>query len=203
MKLLKPNFNNLKMLGDLSFVIIREIIKRIDDYRSIDNLINLNYRFKNLIINDNICQEYYLKIRYYKLKIKSDNIKEIINVLNSKRYSRFFQSEINENQQNAIFARPSDDAFIIYYQYNYAPFIINTLEIRHIIRKIFDEKLENMEEILNRENFFLLEYRISKKFIEKIIPTRYSLWVRTLHDDKIKFNVLYKRYNNFLSEFFS
>ena len=87
------------MLGDLPFVIIKEIIKRINDYNSINNLINLNKRFKSLIINDNICQECYLKIRYPKLDVNSHDLKELINALNSRFYCSKFDSEFEKEHQ--------------------------------------------------------------------------------------------------------
>ena len=176
------------MLGEISFVIIREIIKRIIEYQLIDNLILINYRFKSLIINDQVCQEHYLLIRYPKLKINCDNLKEKINILNSKRYSRFFESGIKDRKY-IIFARPSDNAFIIYFRYMHIPFAINRLEIRHIIRKIFDEKLlEDIENILIQENFFLSENRISKKILEKIEFHLFRSYILKEHDGKIILN---------------
>ena len=187
------------MLGEISFVIIREIIKRIVEYKSIDNLINLNKRFKNLIINDKVCQKQYLYIRYPELKINCDNLKEKINVLNSKRYSYFFESGINEKQRTAVFARPSDGVFIIYHKSFFNPFIINKLEIGYIIKKILNKKLENMENVLIKENFFLFKHEISKK----ILLTIFSLGCETGISKECNnslFNILNKRFENFLSE---
>lgn len=69
------------------------------------------------------------------------------------------------------------------------PFAINRLEIRHIIRKIFDEKLlEDIENILIQENFFLSENRISKKILEKIEFHLFRSYILKEHDGKIILN---------------
>ena len=158
------------MLGELPFVIIREIIKRIIEYESIDNLIKLNKRFKNLIINDNVCQECYLKIRYPKLDTNSDNNpKELIIALNFRSYSSEFESGLKKEQNFAVFANPENDNFIIYYNHrNFGKFTISKFNLCDIIGNLRRENLRNIEIILNKERFFLLEFELSLKIINEI-----------------------------------
>ena len=192
------------MLGDLLFVIIKEIIKRINDYRSIDNLIKLNKRFKLLIINDNICQEHYLKIRYPKLDTNSNNnnLKGLINALNFRSYSYKFDSKIkreHQEQKFVLFANPKNDNFIIYFRdwFTGFEFTVSDLNLCCIVDNLRKENLKNIEIILNKEKFFLLEFELSRKIINKIF---YNTEPRVPLFDNYFIN---ERLDNFINKKFS
>ena len=160
------------MLSDLPFIIIREIIKRIIEYESIDNLINLNKKLKFLIINDRVCQEHYLLLKY-NLIIDKEHLK-LIKLLNLKNYSKYIGKGFSSNNDFNIFVRPKDDKFIIIRKYptfdRYVRRIFKFSETSMIpkILRIFDEKIEDFENILITEGFFYLNLGINKFYFETI-----------------------------------
>ena len=159
------------MLDELPFVIIREIIKRIIEYESIDNLMKLNKRFKNLIINDKVCQEHYLFIKY-NLIIEKDHLK-LIRLLNSKSYSKYIRKESPKNDNFATFVRPKDDKFIIVYKHPQTDgsvkrtFKFSQNTVIPTLLKIIDEKIEDFEDILMSNEFFYLKIDIKGCYFEK------------------------------------
>ena len=107
------------MLGDISFVILREIIKRIIECESIDNLRFLNKRLNNFILNDLPCQERYFLLRYPKILLNLDsyNLGTLIKLLNSKKYSKFIETKIPLDKKETLFVNPQDDSFIVFTRY--------------------------------------------------------------------------------------
>ena len=182
------------MLGEISFVILREIIKRIIEFESIDNLIKLNKKFKKLIINDRVCQERYLFIKY-NLIIEKDHL-ELIKNLNSKSYSRYIGKGSVINNDFNIFVRPKDDSFIIEYE-SYddgSPRIFNFCadSMISIIKNILDKKIENYEEILISKGFYYLNANIKKYFFSVIwnhedflLDSCWSVWYNGIGEPKI------------------
>lgn len=76
-------------MNSLPFSILRELIVRFTDYKLIIKIKILNKRFYNFITNDNICQKRYLKLKYNLEPDKNMDLKEFINILDSKFLSAF------------------------------------------------------------------------------------------------------------------
>ena len=160
------------MLDKLSLVIIKEIIKRIIEYESIDNLIKLNKRFTNFIINDRICKERYLFIKY-NLIVEKDHLK-LIRLLNSKSYSKYVRKGSSTNDNFATFVRPKDDKFIIARDHNFAIknfkkiFKFSERSMIPTILKILDEKIEDVEYVLTLNDFFYLNVDIKELYFREM-----------------------------------
>ena len=181
------------MLGDLSFVILREIIKRIDEYESIDNLKFLNKRLNNFILNDLPCQERYFSLRYPKIKINLDsyNLGTLINLLNSKKYSKFIETKIPTDEEELVFVNPQNDSFIVFNRYYTASscnrnFHFTNFKMAKNLIKIVDNYIDDFEDILLSKKYFRLELKIPMKFY-KYYNTDYNYiwsWIPFKSSDK-------------------
>ena len=165
------------MLGDISFVILREIIKRIIEYESIDNLKLTNKRLNNFILNDLHCQEYYFSLRYPKIQINLDsyNLKELIKLLNSKKYSKFIETKIPLDYQDAVFVNPKNDSFIIISKdyltrHHDIKFYCTNIKMVKILIYINDNYFNDfkrnfvLEKYFRSKNYFRLQFEIPEKY---------------------------------------
>ena len=154
------------MLGELSFVIIREIIKRIIEYESIDNLRFLNKKLNSLITNDRICQKYYFSLRYPKIKWLSDSkdLGYLMKLLNFKKYSKYLELKFTSNKEELLFVRPHDDSFIIITKYySKRKFYLSDEKMIPFIQYIIDNDLENFKDIFLSKGFFHLNFKFPQK----------------------------------------
>ena len=197
------------MLGDLSFVIIREIIKRTANYKSIDNLILINKRFKSFIINDRVCQEHYLKIKY-NLIIEKNHL-ELIKLLNSKSYSRYIGKGSVINKYFNIFVRPKDDNFIVEYKFydkgSYRSFVFSENSMVPIISDILDKKIKNYEELLLSKGFYYLNADIRQRFFTLtcnyeffLFNSRWYTWYNEIDKPQIHLDERRKDFDDFNSK---
>ena len=194
------------MLGDLSFIILREIIKRIVDHESIDNLTKLNKKFKNLITNDRVCQERYVSVRYPNLKIIL-NTKNLKIFLKPKFYLELLESEIKENQNSALFIRPSDDSFIIYINFEYndiniTDFMTNDETIVNIAQEVKCESLQNIKNILFEKDFFLLNLNVTAYIINCLFANPDSqgiIFTKYFCENGKAIHLINKNFNQILS----
>lgn len=100
------------MLGNISLVILREIINKIDDYQSIINLKLINKRIFKLINNDIVIQRYYLKLKY-NLIINDEDLFSYIKLLDSKVYSKLIERRTFNKNRPFLLVNPKDDTFIL------------------------------------------------------------------------------------------
>ena len=201
------------MLGEISFVIIREIIKRIVECESIDNLIKINKKFRNLIINDRVCQEHYLKIKYNLIMDKNDL--EAIRFLNSKSYSKYIGKGFVINNHFNIFVRPKDDKFVITHNRIYNRGITNRSLIRvfkfsdesifRIILFSINKNVENFEHILKSNGFFYLHIDNKKEFMNLPLSifARYERLFNEIGKANIKTEQYFDNFDHRILEIFN
>lgn len=160
------------MLNELPLLIIREIVLRFDDFNLLVLFKLLNKRLNNFITRDEICQTVYLKLKY-RLKIDRSgqvkNLRFLINLLNSKKYSKFFKTGFVYDRKYIVFVRPTDDSFIVFS-------IEETRSgLKYIFRtsakymtlnliKLYKNKIRNFENYLSLKGFFHLNVNISLQF---------------------------------------
>ena len=152
------------MFDDIPFIILREMFIRL--YR--EDLFNfklITKRVLNFIENDRVCQCVYLQKRF-NLSF-NDNLKELIKILDSKKYSRFFIQEKLSFKMGefSIFIRPYDDAMTT----------IHINDTFHIVRSNVD--------FVNQQNFKLLEEKYSL-FEDKIINEGFILINPKFYDEE-------------------
>ena len=149
------------MINEFPFLILREFIIRITNYESITNLRLVNKRSFKFINDDLVIQKYYLKLRY-NLKIsRNTNFPKLIQLLDSKCYSKFIKQGYKINSTEAIFVNPSNDYFVFCTRNNGQVKHVLLLQDDPVARKIGNIFLQNKEELLEEsmcsEGYFLFD----------------------------------------------
>ena len=162
------------MFDDIPSPILREIIKQIPDYKSIILLKLLNKRLNNFITNDVQWKKQYLKIKYSKFQIPSNNdqfetseqLESFIKFLDSKSYSKFLETGFSKNDELTVFIKPKDDSFVVYSKINNEQNsnflrehrIETTTKNLVMISKIDDEKINDLENFLFSKEFYKINF---------------------------------------------
>lgn len=135
------------MFEQIPFIILREIFRKI--YKNdLFNFKILNKRIFNFITDDRVCQEIYLEKKYN--LVFNDDLENIIKILDSKKYSKFFTQEklLWKTEAFFIYIRPKDDSLINIYRGN--PFRYDVFNLTSNINFCSD----NFELIDNKSPLF-------------------------------------------------
>ena len=176
----------IKMINDVPFIILREIILRLD-YKLITTLKLLNKRLNHFITNDIQWKRQYLKFKYPNFKtFDDDNLEELIKLFENKSYLKLLETGFSQNDNLTVFVRPKDDSFIIYskeiergsfiefYENSYKHAFDTTQKLYPIFSVINDEKINNLEYFLFSKDFYRIKTKDYKN-IQLILKNVFTL----------------------------
>ena len=169
------------MLGELPFIILRELFVRFDG-EIMFNFKFLNKRIFNFVVDDRVCQCVYLQKRFNLSSFKH-NLKELIGILDSKKYSRFFTQEklLYKTEGFLLYIRPYDNAMItIFKDNNSLELIINVDFSYQQILKSIEEKNSFFEDKIFNNGFIMID---PKFYNEKSILNNLNLIRKSIYID--------------------
>ena len=143
-KLFKQLLDEYKINNDVYLIIIKDFIKLYDDYSYIDS--NDDYTNYCKINLENTKRKNLTLLLYNLLNLKLIDINIIENIIETTETILF--KFINNNEKKNIVNEIVENIYLLYYNYN-------TLTIQDKNNKLFDDKINNIKNIIDdEENYF-------------------------------------------------